>query len=153
MKKVMAVVSGLAAVAAAAGLLRASERRVQMKDLPPAVRQTVLEKTKGLTILKVEEEVTNGQTFYEVETEVNGESRDIKIDSSGAVVEMEQEIALDAVPEAARTAIEREAGDATIERVESVTDDGVTVYEVTLKKDGKKSEIVVTSEGKLQGRH
>jgi uncharacterized membrane protein YkoI len=151
--KTMAVLIGLTAAALAAGGARASERRLQMKDLPAAVRQTVLEKTKGLTIVEIEEEVENGQTFYEVETETGGRTHDIKIDATGAVVEMEQEVTLDAIPEAARTAIEREAGDATIERVEAVTDDGVTVYEATLRKDGKKSEVVVTSEGKLQGKH
>ena len=138
------------AVALLAGGAAAAERPVQMKDLPPAVQQTVLKETKGLAVVGLSVETENGRTLYEAETRVEGHTRDILIDASGTVVEKEEEVPLAGVPEPARAAIQRAAGGDTVERVEAVTKDGVTEYEAVVKKGGKKSEIVVSSDGTLQ---
>ncbi len=150
--KSLAMMIGMTAAVAASGAT-AAERSVKMKDLPAAVQQTVLEKTKGLTLVGLSEETEKGQTFYEAETKVDGKTRDILIDATGAVVEEEQEVPLDSIPEAARAAIERAAGNAKVELVESVTKGGTTVYEATVKKNGKKTEIVVASDGTIQEKH
>jgi uncharacterized membrane protein YkoI len=128
----------------------ASERRVAMDDLPGPVQEAVREYTKGLKVIGFEEETEDGKTLYEVEVRVDGKTRDILFDATGKVVEDEMEVALDSIPEAARSALEQAAGGGEINKVEAVTKDGITVYEAKIKKDGKKSEVVVGADGMIQ---
>src|SRR5579872_7560012 len=79
--------------------LFAGETKVNMKDLPPAVQKTVQEETRNAKLKGLSKEVEHGQTFYEAETMVNGRSRDILIDSTGKVVEVEEQADLAAVPD------------------------------------------------------
>ena len=148
MRSMGIVVVGAAVLAAC--LAGAKERKVRMSDLPAAVQQTVREKTKGVEVLGLDEEVEDGKTFYEVETRVNGKTNDILIDTAGVVVEMEEEVSLDTIPEPARAAILREAGAGKIRIVEAVTKDAVTVYEAHVKKAGKTSEVVVAADGTVR---
>ena len=73
----------------------ASEKSVKMKDLPRAVQKTVQEQMSGAKLLGLSKETEKGKTFYEAETTVNGHTRDVLIDSKGAVVQVEEEIAMD----------------------------------------------------------
>jgi uncharacterized membrane protein YkoI len=136
------VVPALAAVA-----LFASETRVQMKDLPEAVQKTVKEQTKTAKLRGLAKEIEDGKTFYEAETTVNGKSRDILIDTTGAVVEVEEPVSLDSIPEAARKAIQAKAGSGKILKVESVTKGSSVSYEAVIQKNGKKSEVAVNADG------
>jgi hypothetical protein len=94
---------------------------VKMKNLPEPVRKTVLEQTKGAQIKNIGKEVEKGATMYEVETVVNGRTRDLMIDSAGAVVSVEEEVAIASIPAAAKAGIEKLADGATITKVEAVT--------------------------------
>jgi uncharacterized membrane protein YkoI len=123
---------------------------VKMKDLPAAVQKTVLEQTKGVELRGLAKEVENGQTFYEAETRVNGHSKDILIDVNGKVVEVEEEVAIDTLPAAAKAAIEKYAAGAKIVKTESVTKDGVVSYEATVLKGKKKSEVAVSADGTVK---
>src|SRR2546426_5090209 len=76
------------------------ERKVTRKDLPAAVAKTVDAQSHGARIRGYSEERGNGQTFYEVELRVNGHTRDVLIDTNGAVVEVEEEVALASLPAA-----------------------------------------------------
>jgi hypothetical protein len=83
-----------------------SDKPIKMKDLQPAVQKAVHEHTKGVKLKGLSKEVENGKTFYEVETVVNGHSRDLLLDKTGTVVEVEEEVALDSIPAPAKSAIE-----------------------------------------------
>jgi hypothetical protein len=67
-----------------------ADTRVQMKDLPEPVQKTVQEQTRNAKLRGLSKEVDHGKTFYEAETTVEGRSRDILIDASGAIVEVEE---------------------------------------------------------------
>ncbi|MBI3469901.1 MAG: hypothetical protein HY013_00925, partial [Candidatus Solibacter usitatus] len=116
--------ASILAAAAICGLCLGSETKVQMKDLPPAVQKTVAEQSKGAIVRGLAKEVEDGKTFYEVELKVKGRTRDVLIDPTGAVVSVEQEVALDSMPGAARAASEKGAGKGRIVLVESVTAGG-----------------------------
>jgi hypothetical protein len=75
-----------------------SERAVKMKDMPAAVQQTVREQSRGAKIRGLSVETENGVTNYEVELRVNGHARDVLIDPSGAVVSVEEQVALASLP-------------------------------------------------------
>jgi len=140
----------MSACAVIAGVCVSQEKRVKMKDLPEAVQKTVNEQSKGATIKGLSKEVQKGQTVYEVELTVDGHSKDVTIDSSGKVVEAEEQVQLSSLPEAIQTAIKQNARTAQIQLVESVIKGGtLQYYEVHLKKGTKKSELKIGPDGKV----
>jgi uncharacterized membrane protein YkoI len=128
----------------------AAETAVKMKDLPPAVQKTVAEQTKGAQIKGISKEVEKGKTTYEVETLLNGKSRDLTFDAAGALVSVEEAVPLDTIPSAAKAAIEKLATGGKIKSVESVTKGQTVSYEAVIVKGLKKSEVVVAADGTVQ---
>ena len=80
-----------------------------LESLPAAVQATVKAQTQNAKLVGLSEEKEGGKTMYEVETMVNGKSRDLVVDQSGAVVETEEEVAIESIPAAAREAIQKKA--------------------------------------------
>jgi hypothetical protein len=127
-----------------------SEHSVKMKDLPAAVQQTVREQSRGAKIRGLSVETENGVTNYEVELLVNGHGRDVLIDPSGAVVSVEEQVALASLPADVRSAIVRSAGGGRIVIVESISKGGsVEAYEAHVKRGRKTVEIKVGPDGQL----
>lgn len=127
-----------------------SETRVKMKDLPEAVRKTVQEQSKGAAVRGLAKEVEKGQTYYEAELRVKGHTRDVLIDSSGAVVEIEEQVAMSSLPPDVKEAIRKNAGKGKVTSVESITKNNIVVaYEAHVNTAGKRSEIKVAPDGKL----
>ena len=127
----------------------AAGKPVKMKDLPPAVQRTVQEQSKGATLRGLSTEVEHGKTIYEVEMTVNGRGKDVSMDASGTVIEVEEEVALGSIPAAARTAIEKAAAGGKIAKVEKVTRGKEIAYEAALRKYGKRSEVRVSADGSM----
>jgi len=125
----------------------ASETRVQMKDLPEPVQKTVKELLKTAKLRGLNREVENGKTSYEAETTLNGKSRDVEMDASGAVIEVEEAADLGSIPEAAQKTCGLRPGAGKILKVESVTKDSTVTYEALIEKNGKKSEVAVSADG------
>src|SRR5712692_1234527 len=115
---------------AATGTLTAQEKKIQMKDLPPAVQKAVQEQTKGMTVRGLSKEIEKGKTFYEAETTVNGRTRDLLFDANGQLVEVEEELSLDTLPAAVKAAFEGAQG--KVMKVESVTKGQAVTYEAVI---------------------
>jgi uncharacterized membrane protein YkoI len=131
------------------GMSQASEQRVKMEDLPPAVQATVKAQSQGATLRGLSKEVENGKTLYEAEMVVNGHGKDVEMDSSGAVVAVEEEVALSSLPAAARAAIEKSAGNGKVTKVEAITHgSSLVAYEAQVNNAGKRSEVRVDAEGR-----
>src|SRR5258706_16457879 len=81
------------------------EQRAPRRDLPAAVARTVDAQARGATIRGFSREKENGQTFYEVELRVNGHSRDVLMDTTGAVVEVEEQVDVATLPAAVRAGL------------------------------------------------
>ncbi len=136
------------AIGALLGVAGAAEKKVQMKDLPPAVQKTVQDQTKGAEIRGISSETEKGKLTYEVETMVNGKHRDITVDAQGALFEVEEETAIESIPAAAKAAIEKKIAGGKIAMVETVTRGNATTYEATYTgKGGKKHEFAVKPDG------
>ena len=141
------LVAGLVVAAAAAA--QEHEKKIRRTDLPAAVEKTVAAQSAGATIKGFNEEKENGQTFYEAEMTVSGHSKDVLIDASGTVVEVEEEVALDTLSAEVRAGLQAKAGKGKIGKVESLTKKGKLVaYEAHVSIDGKKSEVQVGPDGK-----
>src|ERR1700719_1818206 len=98
-----------------------AESMVKMENLPPAVQKAAREQSKNATLVGLSKEVEGGKTVYEVETKVNGKTRDLLLDQSGAVVEIEEEVDLNSLPPAAKEAIQQKLAGRKLKKVESVT--------------------------------
>jgi hypothetical protein len=123
-----------------------SERPVKMSQLPAAVQQTVREQSRGARIRGLSVETENGVTNYEVELKVNGHSRDVLIDPSGAVVSIEEQVALASLPAEVKAAITRGGGRVVL--VESISKGGtIEAYEAHVRRGRKTIEIKVGPEG------
>jgi uncharacterized membrane protein YkoI len=125
-----------------------AETKVKMQDLPPAVQKAVKEQTKGATLKGLTKEVEEGKTFYEAETTVAGHGKDILFDADGNVVSVEEEVAIDKIPAAARDAIQKAVGTGKLAKLETVKEKGNTFYEGHIKKGAKETEVKVDANGK-----
>jgi uncharacterized membrane protein YkoI len=134
-----------AAVVLMAGLAYGGDRKVALKNLPSAVRATVEAETKNATIKGISKETEKGQTVYEVESMVNGRTRDFMIDAAGKVYLVEEQLDADKAPAPVRRALEAQG---TIVVLESVSENGVTTFEGQVKtKTGKKLTMELNSAG------
>ena len=126
----------------------AEEKRIERAALPPAVEKTVREQSAGATVRGFSMEREKGEVFYEAELTVGGHSKDLLINAKGAVVEVEEEVAIDQLPSSVRTALEQEAGGGKILKVESIKKhDKLVAYEAQVVLNNKKSEVQVGPEG------
>ena len=126
----------------------AAEKKIKLKDLPPAVRKTVDELGKTSTLVGFAKEVEDGKTLYEAETKVNGKTRDVTIDAEGKIVTTEEEVGIETIPAPARAAIEKAAAGGKITLVEKVTSGSAVKYEAAITpKSGKKKEVSFSADG------
>lgn len=124
------------------------EKHIKKSDLPPAVQKTAEEQSEGAKVRGYTQETEDGKLEYEVEMTVNGHSKDVSIDPSGNVLEVEEGVTLSGLSAAVREGLQRKAG-RKITRVESITKQGKLVaYEAHILTGTKKSEVQVGPDGK-----
>ena len=124
----------------------AQEKKIPRSALPLAVEKTVQAQTA--TIRGFSEEKENGQTFYEAEMTVDGHSKDILMDATGAIVEVEEQVALESLPAAVKAGLQSKAGKGKIVKVESISKhDKIVAYEAQITTNGRHSEAQVAPDG------
>jgi hypothetical protein len=129
-------------------IAQAQEKKLKRDQLPPAVEKTVATESQGATIKGFATEVENGRRLYEAELTVNGHSKDISMDRTGKIVEVEEEVSMDSLPSTVQDALKKAAGSGTIGMVESLTKNGKLVaYEGHVTTGKKRSEIQVGPNG------
>ena len=127
----------------------AQEKRVTKSTLPAAVQKAAEEQTKGATVRGYSTEVVNGQREYEVETMLNGHSRDITFAPDGSMLELEEQVNLSDLPAAVRDGLQAKARSGKITKVESLTKNGkIVAYEADVRKAAKRYEVQVGPDGK-----
>jgi uncharacterized membrane protein YkoI len=132
------------AIVAVAGVCYA-DTKVLLKNLPAAVKATVDAESKGATVKGISSEKENGKTVYELETLVNGRTRDLMIDAAGTVYVVEEQLDADKAPAAVRAALEAKG---RILLLESVVRNGKTTYEGQVQpKTGKKITLELNADG------
>jgi predicted aspartyl protease len=135
-------------ITASAGAALAQEKKnkgLQVKSLPAAVQKTVQENLKGGEIRNIGREKEDGVEQFEIETVLNGKSRDFNVDTKGTLLVMEEATTLDAIPESARASILKKTAGGTVTRVEAVSRPGQpTTYEAAYTDaKGKKHSVTV----------
>jgi hypothetical protein len=143
------VIAVVAAGVAFASSAVAQEKKLQRKDLPPAVEKTVAEQSQGATIKGFATEMEGGQKIYEMALTVNGHGRDISMDAQGHVLEIEDGVSLESLSPAVKDGLMKAAAGGTIGKVESLTKNGKLVaYEAVVTTGKKHHEVQVGPDGK-----
>ena len=142
----MALVAGLATLAAAEG----HEDLVTLAQTPGAVQLTIQQHATALDIKKIDMEIEDGQTVYSVEIVKDGKETKLEVAADGTLMEADEEMALEAAPEAVRTALAAQAG--KVIEVSKLTEDGLVQYEATLKQNGEERELLLTAEGQISAK-
>ena len=144
-QKICLLVASLVVV----GSAFAQEKKIKRSELPVAVEKTVAEQSKGATIRGFSEEKEKGQTTYEAEMLLNGHTKDVLMDANGVLIEIEEQVDLQAVSAEVRAGLQAKAGKGKITKIESITKkDKLVAYEAHVVTDGKKSEVQVGPDGK-----
>jgi uncharacterized membrane protein YkoI len=138
----------LAGIAAAAATTAQAESHVACNTLPAAVLSQAKTEAGDATIRSCVKDKEKGKITYEVETLKDGRSKDIVLDSSGSVIEVEQEVTGSSVPEAVSDAIAKAAQGGKVSKIESVTRGGtIASYETTITSNGQRREVAFSPEG------
>jgi hypothetical protein len=83
-----------------------------------------------------------------VETLKHGKSKDITLDVSGTLLEVEQEVAASSLPPAVSDAIAKAAHGRKPGKVESVTRQrAIASYETTITSNGERREVAFSPQG------
>jgi hypothetical protein len=124
-------------------------KSLQLKDLPAGVQKTVQDNLKGAGIKSIGKEKEDGVEQYEIETMLNGKSRDFNVDVKGNLLVLEEATTLDAIPAAAKAGILKKVADGKLTEVETFTKTGQPMmYEAAYTdKKGKKHEVLVKADG------
>ncbi|HEY2472415.1 MAG TPA: hypothetical protein VGI45_31810 [Terracidiphilus sp.] len=125
-----------------------AEKKISHSDLPLAVQKTAQEHSKGATVKSYSRDTENGQLEYEVEMTVDGHSKDVSIAPDGRVLEIEEQVQLNALPAKVQQALETKAEKGEITKVESIVKNGrLVAYEAQVSANGRHKEIQVGPEG------
>jgi hypothetical protein len=124
-------------------------KALQLKDLPTAVQKTVRDNLKGVEIRNIGKEKEDGVEQYEVETLLNGKSRDFDADINGNLLEVEEATTIDLLPAPAKASLLKKVADGKLTAVETSTKTGQPMmYEASYTDNkGKKHEVLVKSDG------
>jgi hypothetical protein len=149
---IMRTLTVLLMIIALGGSARAQEKKgkgLQLKDLPAAVQKTVQANLKGGEIKHIDKEKEDGVEQYEVESVLNGKTRDFNVDSKGALLVVEEGTTIDAIPAAAKAGILKKIGDGKIGTIETFAKPGQPMmYEAGYTdQKGKKHEVLVKADG------
>jgi uncharacterized membrane protein YkoI len=144
---VIVVTAGVATAQAAKAPAAKAPKTVDLSKYPAPVRATIEAETKNATIKGVSKETEKGKTEYEVETIVDGRTRDFMVDPGGKVTLVEEQIALTAAPQAVQTELAKRGTVLRLEKVMRGT--AAATYEAQVKsKAGKTSSVELDADGK-----
>lgn len=126
-----------------------AESRVPCRSLPAVVLHQAKAEAGDATIRGCVKDRENGKLTYEVETtQQDGRSKDIALDASGTVLEVEQEIMAGSLPAAVSDAIAKAADGGTAGKIESVTrGSAIASYETTITRNGRRREVAFSPQG------
>jgi hypothetical protein len=140
------------AIAFSASMIAAAtayaESHVPCNTLPAAALQHAKLEGGDAAVRGCVKDRENGKLTYEVETLKDGKSKDITLDVSGTVLEIEQQVAVSSLPPVVSDAIAKAAHSRKLGKVESVTRQGaIASYETTITSNGERREVAFSPQG------
>lgn len=114
------IVTAIWALSVPVSVAAGETREIPFSRLPQAVQQSALQQLRRDAVSRVEAIQENGMTTYEIESGANGFNKDITLADDGSLLEIEQTIALDQLPTAARAALREKYPHLSMAKLESV---------------------------------
>ncbi|SNX58804.1 Putative beta-lactamase-inhibitor-like, PepSY-like [Nitrosomonas ureae] len=141
----------LATLWIALGPVHASENEVSKDQVPKTVLEAFEKSYPNAKEVEFEQGMIEGKTVYEIEYKENGREYEIMYDADGEILQKEESIDMETLPEPVAQAIAKAYPKATLEEAEKVMnpDGTVTGYEVEIMSEGKKFELQVDTYGKI----
>lgn len=152
-RSLIGVMASVFAVVLAGVLVQADEakeEKVSLDKVPRAVLKAVKAKFKDAKLVGAEKENDGGKVVYEIALKVKEQAIDVSVTAEGKIVSIEKTIAAKDLPKAVADTIGRKYPRATLRKIEEITEDDKTTYEVLLTTTGKKTiEVVLDPAGKV----
>ncbi len=128
----------------------AQEKKIDKKDLPKAVVESFQKSYPNAEIKGTSTEKENGKTYYEIESMDGTQGRDLLYTKDGKIAEIEETLAAENIPDFVKNSLMKKYPKSTIHKVEKLTKGKKISFEAVVEHDGKKSEVVLDSKGKIQ---
>lgn len=120
---------------------------IKKEAVPPGVIAAFEESYPAATIKSYETEYRGGETCYEIESMEGTIERDILYNGSGGVMEIEESLAINQLPEKVRKSIENKHSKGKIIAAEKVTQGAEITYELIVQTGQKKIEMEIDPYG------
>ncbi len=125
------------------------EKKIPKSKLPAAVLQTFQQHFPTAVIKNQTVETTDGKSIYEIESIDSSRSRDVTFQADGTIVEVEQSLSENEIPQQVRDSLHAKYPNGTVQRVESSARGSHVEYEIALKNGSKRFTVIVNSAGKI----
>jgi uncharacterized membrane protein YkoI len=126
------------------------EEKVPLDKVPKAVLKAVKAKFKGAELVGAQTEKDGDKLVYEINLKDKGQAVEVSVTPDGKIVSIEKTIAAKDLPRPVSEAINSKYPKAKYKRVEELTEDGKTSYEVLIVTAEKKTfEVVLEPSGKI----
>ena len=127
---------------------------LKLQGAPAAVEKTVKEQSAGGMLVGFSTEKEANETLYEAEMKINGHSKNLLIDSSGNIREVEEETTLSALPPGVQSEVQKSVGKSKILAMEAVSKAGKLVgFELRVQDaKGKESGLNLKADGRPAGK-
>jgi uncharacterized membrane protein YkoI len=151
MKTQIMITAALGAFLGLSSQVNAGEKELSKHQVPKAVLEAFEKAHPDAKGLEFEEETFEGKAAYEVEYKENGREYELLYDADGALVQKEEEIDAQALPEPVVQAVTKAHPKGKIKEAEKVMkpDGTVTGYEVEIKEGGKELELELDTSGQI----
>ena len=151
MKTQYLITAAFAALLTVTGQTNAAEQELSKNEVPKAVLEAFEKSNPNATKVEYEKEMFEGKAAYEVEVKGNGKEYEFLYSAEGVLLQKEEEIDVNALPEPVVKAIQKAHPKAKIKEVEKLMkpDGTLTGYEVEIKMAKKEIELELDVNGKI----
>lgn len=133
------------------GQANAGGKELSKSQVPKAVIEAFEKEYPNAKPSEFEKETFEGRAAYEIEYKENGKEYELVYSADGILVQKEEEIDIQSLPEPVVQAVKKAHPKAHIKEAEKLMkpDGTLTGYEVEIKSEGKKSELELDTNGKV----
>ncbi|MHC4156111.1 MAG: PepSY domain-containing protein [Planctomycetota bacterium] len=123
---------------------------VSLAEVPQAVRAVIERATKGFEIDDIERDNDDGKIVYEVDAENDDRQIKLKVAQDGSLLEKEEEIDSDDLPDVVLTAVKKSVGDIDFDDIEKRYRRGRnTYYKIEGETDEFKVDLEIAEDGTI----
>ena len=127
--------------------LPASAKKIKRSEVPEAVMSAFAGRYPKASVRNFLREKQDGKTVFEIESLDGVVKRDVSFAADGTVLEVEQSIAADALPEPVKQSLQAKHPKAKIKAAEKAIRGADVAYELVLKQGRRTLEVVLDPSG------